>query len=35
MALDPRFLLPLEGGKRAHQVRLQGGDAASNAFCCS
>jgi selenium-binding protein 1 len=35
MALDPRFMLRLENGMRAHQVRLQGGDASSDSFCYS
>jgi selenium-binding protein 1 len=33
IALDPRFFLELEGGMRPHQVRLEGGDASSDAFC--
>jgi selenium-binding protein 1 len=33
IALDPRFFLELEGGMRSHQVRLEGGDASSDAFC--
>jgi selenium-binding protein 1 len=35
MALDPRFLVAMEEGLRAHQVRLQGGDASSDSFCYS
>ena len=35
MALDPRFLVEVEDGLRAHQVRLQGGDASSDSFCYS
>jgi selenium-binding protein 1 len=35
MALDPRLMVRLEGGMRAHQVRLQGGDASSDSFCYS
>jgi selenium-binding protein 1 len=35
MALDPRFMVRLEGGMRPHQVRLQGGDASSDSFCYS
>ncbi|HET9274915.1 MAG TPA: selenium-binding protein SBP56-related protein [Gemmatimonadales bacterium] len=32
---DPRFFLDLEPGVKAHQVRLQGGDASSDSFCYS
>ena len=35
IALDPRFLFEMEDGLRAHQVRLQGGDASSDSFCYS
>jgi selenium-binding protein 1 len=35
MALDPRFFLPFDSGMRAHQVRLDGGDASSDSFCYS
>jgi selenium-binding protein 1 len=35
MELDPRFLLPFDAGMRAHQVRLEGGDASSDSFCYS
>ena len=35
MALDPRFFVPFEDGIRAHQVRLDGGDASSDSFCYS
>jgi selenium-binding protein 1 len=33
MSADPRFLFEMEEGLRAHQVRLQGGDASSDSFC--
>jgi selenium-binding protein 1 len=33
MALDPRFLVRMEGGLRPHQTRLEGGDASSDSFC--
>jgi methanethiol oxidase len=33
IAFDSRFLLEFERGMRPHQVRLQGGDASSDAFC--
>jgi selenium-binding protein 1 len=33
MSFDERFLLELEDGMLAHQVRLQGGDASSDSFC--
>jgi len=33
MAFDPRFFVELENGMRAHQVKLQGGDASSDSFC--
>jgi methanethiol oxidase len=32
MALDPRFFLETEG-MRAHQIRLEGGDASSDSYC--
>ena len=32
MTLDPRFFLEFDG-LRAHQVRLQGGDASSDSYC--
>ena len=35
MALDPEFLVHAPEGFRAHQVRLQGGDASSDSFCYS
>ena len=31
--LDPKFFLPFEDGYRPHQIRLQGGDSSSDAFC--
>ena len=34
MATDPKFF-PDFGGRRAHQVRLQGGDASSDSYCFS
>jgi len=34
-SLDPSFLMEMEPGVRAHQVRLQGGDASSDSFCFS
>ena len=33
MALDPDFFVEWEGGRRPHQVRLQGGDASSDSYC--
>jgi selenium-binding protein 1 len=33
IALDPEFFVEMEEGMRAHQVRLQGGDASSDSFC--
>ena len=33
IALDPAFFVEMEEGMRAHQVRLQGGDASSDSFC--
>jgi selenium-binding protein 1 len=35
MALNQDFFLDFEEGMRAHQVRLQGGDASSDSFCYS
>jgi len=35
MAFDRSFLVEFEEGLRAHQVRLQGGDASSDSFCFS
>jgi selenium-binding protein 1 len=35
LAVDSRFFLGLENGMRAHQVRLEGGDASSDSFCYS
>jgi methanethiol oxidase len=35
MSLDERFFVETEPGTRAHQVRLQGGDASSDSFCYS
>lgn len=35
MTLDPSFLVEVPEGFRAHQVRLQGGDASSDSFCYS
>jgi selenium-binding protein 1 len=35
IAFDPKFFLEIEPGMRAHQVRLQGGDASSDSFCFS
>jgi methanethiol oxidase len=35
ISFDERFLLKTEAGMRAHQVRLQGGDASSDSFCYS
>jgi selenium-binding protein 1 len=32
---DPNFFVEFEDGMRAHQVRLQGGDASSDSFCYS
>jgi selenium-binding protein 1 len=33
LTFDPGFLLEFEEGLRAHQVRLEGGDASSDSFC--
>ena len=33
IAFDPKFFVEIEPGLRAHQVRLQGGDASSDSFC--
>jgi selenium-binding protein 1 len=33
LAADPNFLMQLPDGLRAHQVRLQGGDASSDSYC--
>jgi methanethiol oxidase len=33
IAVDPEFFFELPAGMRAHQVRLQGGDASSDSFC--
>jgi selenium-binding protein 1 len=33
MRLDEQFLLEFEGGLRAHQLRLEGGDASSDSYC--
>ncbi|MBV8343409.1 MAG: selenium-binding family protein [Candidatus Eremiobacteraeota bacterium] len=35
IAVDPKFFLEFDGGHRAHQVRLQGGDASSDSYCYS
>jgi methanethiol oxidase len=35
MSFDDRFFVRMEEGMRAHQVRLQGGDASSDSFCYS
>ncbi len=35
MTWDPKFFLEFEPGTRAHQIRLQGGDASSDSFCFS
>jgi selenium-binding protein 1 len=35
LAVDPRFLVRFPDGVRAHQVRLEGGDASSDSFCFS
>jgi selenium-binding protein 1 len=35
IALDPGFLVEFAEGTRAHQVRLQGGDASSDSYCYS
>jgi selenium-binding protein 1 len=32
LAIDPTFFVPFEG-ERAHQIRLQGGDASSDSYC--
>jgi selenium-binding protein 1 len=33
IGFDRNFLVEFEDGYRAHQVRLQGGDASSDSFC--
>jgi selenium-binding protein 1 len=33
IAFDPEFFVEIEPGFRAHQLRLQGGDASSDSFC--
>jgi selenium-binding protein 1 len=33
ITLDPKFFLQLNDGFRAHQVRLEGGDASSDSYC--
>jgi len=33
MQLDPKFFVEFPEGMRAHQIRLQGGDASSDSFC--
>jgi selenium-binding protein 1 len=33
MAFDPNFYVEFDKGHRAHQVRLQGGDASSDSYC--
>ena len=35
MGFDERFFVQMEPGMRAHQVRLEGGDASSDSFCYS
>jgi methanethiol oxidase len=35
MSFDERFFVQAEAGMRAHQVRLEGGDASSDSFCYS
>jgi methanethiol oxidase len=35
MAFDPKFFLEFDSAHRAHQVRLQGGDASSDSYCYS
>lgn len=35
LALDPTFLIEMEDGYRAHQVRLEGGDCSTESFCFS
>jgi len=34
-ALDPKFLIEMDAGYRAHQVRLEGGDCSTESFCFS
>ena len=34
-ALDPKFLIEMDDGYRAHQVRLEGGDCSTESFCFS
>jgi selenium-binding protein 1 len=33
ISFDKNFFLEIDPGLRAHQVRLQGGDASSDSFC--
>jgi len=33
LKLDPEFFLPFDEGYRPHQIRLEGGDSSSDAFC--
>ncbi|MGB9653528.1 MAG: selenium-binding protein SBP56-related protein, partial [Candidatus Cybelea sp.] len=35
IAFDPKFFVEFDPGHRAHQVRLQGGDASSDSYCYS
>ena len=35
IAFDPKFFVEFDPGHRAHQVRLQGGDASSDSYCFS
>jgi selenium-binding protein 1 len=35
MAFDPKFFMEFDSGHRAHQIRLQGGDASSDSYCYS
>jgi selenium-binding protein 1 len=35
LTVDPKFFLEFEAGVKAHQVKLQGGDASSDSFCYS
>jgi len=33
LSIDPRFFVPFEKSHRAHQIRLEGGDASSDSYC--
>ena len=33
LSVDPDFFVTMPGGRRPHQIRLQGGDASSDSYC--